>query len=72
MGLAIPLPSMSGAEPCTLLVSPLHVDLEQLKGHSRLSHMEVVARVDGRDEAKRADESGGTVTGVSFFPARVA
>jgi len=67
MGLAMPLPSMSGAEPCTLVISHILARPKYLEGHSRLSHVEVVARVDRRDEAERADEGGRTVTGVSFY-----
>lgn len=50
MGLAIPCPSRSGAEPCTLHASvAMSV---RVKTDSRLSHDKVVAGVDGGHETE--------------------
>ena len=66
MGLAMPLPSMSGAEPWTLQVGERGASLNE-KGRLclRFTHDEVVTGVDRGDEAEGTDEGGSAVTGMS-------
>ena len=62
MGLAIPLPSISGADPCTLKdgVSPLQRG-DTMSRYSRFTHHKVVTSVDRGDEAERPNERSGGI-----------
>lgn len=63
IGLAMPLPSISGADPWTLEVAVSRLEQgEHTMNNSRLAHHEVIACVNRRDEAERPNKGSGSVT----------